>query len=510
MTEANIPTEQTLSWLVLRLTWPSIMVRERACVELAALLLHPQLGNATQIALVRWIAEQRLESVAALGILPFLHAKMQNEGYTPPLADLEKSLRMPSLLAWLLLNELDSQQTLTFAGACRHAETAAKTFTPSPFFTKYVKNFLPPGYAELILAIEPQFKLPLWRQGAFEWHYLLTKLEITPTRNELDDWLRHFPGEEHYMGIDTLLSEVYRSAFLRTLAWAADQGVHPEIVAYLAANTCPVDLDLWRVVPHSKPVWWPQIQTATSQIDTTVADIWQQIEALWEQNRIGKGDKDTIIAACGIVYNQEIIYNLEIFGLFQSCIGPEAPDLIDIAEWYSDAVDAKDVVLTVDRPSLLRFGGIIKGRSPEAELLQFADWLVVPAVFPVTHTRAVSRWQWWRLERNIWLPAPYLAESPIIIVCEPQAIVLRDKNGEIGRWIDWADGLGETKPDAVPPKTGQVMYVRCQAIENFARQTNTTFCWLCQLTSYHRESRRRELVSFTEQRIYGASYIMRL
>ncbi len=41
MMKTSISSEQGLSWLLARLTWPPILVRERACTELATLLLHP-------------------------------------------------------------------------------------------------------------------------------------------------------------------------------------------------------------------------------------------------------------------------------------------------------------------------------------------------------------------------------------------------------------------------------------------------------------------------------------
>src|SRR6516225_10166622 len=120
MTDARISIEQGLSWLLSQLTWPVIRVRERACVELGALLRHPQLGNATHSALLQWIAAQRLESLAALGLFPFLRAQMEDSAYTAPLADVLKSLHAASPLAWLLLNELDASHPLPFAQACRH------------------------------------------------------------------------------------------------------------------------------------------------------------------------------------------------------------------------------------------------------------------------------------------------------------------------------------------------------------------------------------------------------
>ncbi len=505
MTSTRISPEQDLSWLLSRLTWPVIRVRERACVELGALLRHPALGDVTHSALLQWIAAQRLESLAALGLLPFLRAHLEDSAYTAPLADVQKSLHAPSPLAWLLLNELDVNHPLPFSQACRHAETAPQDFTPAPFFAHYVDNFLPPGNADLIRIIERQERVPIWRQWAFEWQRLLTALGITPTRRELDEWHRRLPGGERYAGIDTRLSEVYRSAFLRAAAWAAGQGVHPAVVQFMAARACPLDLDLWRVTPQVRPLWWPQIGPLAGQIDTTAADIWRQVEALWVQ----RGDEDTLVAASGIVSHEETIYRLEIVGLFQRCVGPETPALADVVAWWGSEADAQDIVLALERPSPLRFGGVMVDRPPESGLRRFADWIVLPAACPVTHSWAVPRWQMWRIEEDMWLPAPYLAESPLTVACEPGAIVIRASDGEIGRWIDWADGLGETAFEGLPPRSGQAVRVRKSAIEQFARQRDMSFCWLCQLTGYHREHQSREYTLFAEQRIYGASHIMR-
>jgi hypothetical protein len=507
MTKTSIPPEQGLSWLLARLTWPSIMVRERASTELATLLLHPHLGDATRDALLRWIAEQRLESVAALGLLPFLRARAQSQTYSIPLAELVNALRAPSILAWLLLNEAGSRHSLPFEAACRHAETAPSGFTPDPFFAKYVRYFLPPSYADLVRSLEAREGLSLYRQWTFEWQCLLKDLGLVPTRDEVDEWYRYLPGKEHYLGVDTRLAEVYRSAFLRALAWAATQGAAPGVVQLLAAHACPVDLDLWAVAPQPRPTWWPRISQPTGQIDTTPAEIWQQVEALWEEYRTGI-QGSTIAAASGAVYHQEIMYDLEILGLFQACRGPATPELAAIAAWYRGA-GARDTALTLLRPSLLRWSGAIADRSPEEVLGRFADWDVLPAAGPAAHYGAVPRWQMWRIAREFWLPAPYLARAPLTVTCEARAIAVRDRDGEIGRWRDWTDGLQETTVEGLPLKSGQSLSISIDAIEQFARQRKMTFCWLCQLTGYHREQTNQEFVPFAEQRIFGASHILR-
>jgi hypothetical protein len=508
MMKTSISSEQGLSWLLARLTWPPILVRERACTELATLLLHPQLGDATRGALLHWIAGQRLESVAALGLLPFLRAKMQSGTYSIPLSELMKALRAPSILAWLLLNEVETRHSLPFAAACRHAETAPSGFTPDPFFAKNVKYFLPPSYVDIVRSFEAREGFPLYRQWTFEWQRLLKDLGVVPTRDEVDEWYRYLPGKEHYLGVDTRLAEVYRSAFLRALAWAATLGVAPVVVQFLAAHACPVDLDLWQVAPQPRPSWWPHISQSNGQIDTTPAEIWQQVEALWEKYRTGV-QGSTIAAASGAVYHQEIMYDLEILGLFQACRGPATPGLADLAASYCGAA-ARDTALTFLRPSLLRYSGAIADRSPEEVLGQFADWDVLPAAGPVAHYGAVPRWQAWRVAREFWLPAPYLARSPLTVTCEARAIVVRDSDGEIGRWMDWTDGLEETTVEGLPLKSGQALNISIDAIEQFARQRKMTFCWLCQLTGYHREQTNQEFASFAEQRIFGASHILRL
>ncbi|GHO88202.1 hypothetical protein [Dictyobacter formicarum] len=506
MRNVRISPEQGLTWLLARLTWPMIRVRERACVELGRLLLHPQLGDLTQRTLLQWIASQRLESLAALGLLPFLLAHMEESTYIVPVADVLTSLHAPSPLTWLLLNEIDANHTLSFAQACHHAETAPQDFAPTPFFVQYVNNFLPPGNADIIRRVEQQEHIPIWRQWAFEWQHLITLLGITPTQRELDEWHRRLPGGKRYVGIDTRLSEVYRSAFLRAIAWAGAQGVHPRVAQFVAARACPVDLDLWRVSLQPRPVWWPQIVQPAGQIDTTAADIWRQVERLWEQRG---GEEETVVAASGIIHDEETFYHLEITGLFQCCIGPQTPALADIATWKGGGADTEGMVLDLERSSPLQFGGEVVDQDPEVELRRFADWLVLPAACPVTHSWAVPRWQMWRIERDMWLPASYLADSPLIVACEPSAIVIRTHESEIGRWIDWADGLGETTLEGIPPKSGQAVHVCKRVIEQFARQQKLTFCWLCHLTGYHREHQSREYRSFSEYRTYGASYLIR-
>ena len=245
-------------------------------------------------------------------------------------------------------------------------------------------------------------------------------------------------------------------------------------------------------------------------LDTRAAHIWQQTQLLWEQTRGKLENGATIVAASGIIHHQEVIYNLEIFGIFQRSLGPEAPELEDIVRWYNEARDRENEGLFLDQSSPLRFGGVVAVKPPETLQCRFADWIILPAARLNIAHKAVPRWQMWRIERGIWLPAPYLSKSQLTIACERTSIVIRNNDGEIGQWLDWTDGLEETKLKDIPSKSGQMLQVHSTIIEEFAQQNTMDFCWLCQLTSYYREHKSQEFTSFQEQRLFGASYIFRL
>jgi hypothetical protein len=53
------------------------------------------------------------------------------------------------------------------------------------------------------------------------------------------------------------LSEIYRSAFLRALAWFHQLRKISEFdYAMYSARTCPVDLSCWEIKTKDVPEWW--------------------------------------------------------------------------------------------------------------------------------------------------------------------------------------------------------------------------------------------------------------
>ncbi len=511
----NLDPETQLSVLFTQLTWPSGLVRERACVAIAELLRHPAHGQRTEQHLLRWLAAQQLESVAALGLLPLIRAREDDPTFVFPSREtLTSALGRRSLLSWQLLKELFDDAEAPAEDFHAHSSDAPAGFEPVPFFDEYVKAFLPPIYVLQAQGIERHLRIPFRRQWAFEWTHIMAETGTEPSMQPLRFWLGGREGDERYGAPDMVLSEVYRSAYLRALSWAASRGSLPERDAKrLAAQTSPINLTLWKLLPSRRPVWWPRSADPVGKIDTIPGEIWQQVEALWEKHKSGalwpeetKGGEQVLAAASGVVHAGLATYELRISGVFQKCFGPGSPTPEDLAEWAAEG-GHRSLRDAVRYTSPLRFEGIVVPQDVEKFAEDFADWSLVPAAVPVLPIGA-PRWQFWRTFRSIWLPAPWIRESTLTFGYTDGAINIRDGDDVVGRWCDWTDGLDEHLVDDVPPSSGEFLSMPRHIIDSVAETTESVYCWICSLTTYSREQPYEAYQSFTDSRVFGATRIV--
>jgi len=491
--------ESSLRLLLARLKWPSDLVRERACAGIAQLLLDPSTATGTLEALLAWTRAQRLESVAALGIIPFLHAKIVSNSYDlPPLPNVEEAVRAPSLLSWIFLEELydlDLQPPSEWG----HAGRSPSDHVVDEFFGRYVSNFLPPIYRTFGEYIQQHEQVPFLQQWGYEWEQIVGQLDIP-----LSPDILHFmgrPEDEHFRGVSFRMSEVYRSSFLRALQWAIDDaGVPLDTGRFFASKMCPVDLGLWRVKPSQKPSWWPTAKADARAIDTVPAQIWSRLQALWRERRLFE-TSHTIACAEGMAFQNDMAYDLEIRGAFQKSFGGTRPALDDIVTWYAGSASCNYEPQDKRR---LRFEGRLRGGLGEQV---FPDWAVVPAAVRVW-PEVINRWQSWRHQRGTWLPNPKLFDDVLTFRCTDDALEAYVKGEPVGRWTDWTDQLQEKMEANLPPATGTCLMVRTDYLREFAKLTGSRFCWFCRLTGYFREHGYGEFKTFEAHRVFGASSII--
>lgn len=468
--------KKKIDLLLSRLSWPSPLVRERAAVTLTGLLAGPH-STVIGSALLEWIQQQTLESVAVLGLLPFCRAC----GTLPSIEIFDESLalavRKPSLLSDLIFQDLGIADSIPLELDHLHSGTAPIGFEPRAFFREHIRMFVPPIYSIRAEKIEHDVRIPFMRQWAFEWEALVETTNITPTMEPAYFWGRE--DDKHLPGMDTRLSEVYRSAYLRALAWSVTTGwVSLDVAMLLAAETCPIDLELWKLKPGRRPNWWPEVRDSVGGIDTLAAQIWGQVEELWDK-QCAEEQAETILAAGGRVHQGDVIYDIEILGVFQSAEGPESGDARDIFE-RCDRVNLRE------SSKGLRLAGVILPESPASLEVNIGDWVVVPASGRVWSPTS-SRWQIWRFLRAVRLPAPFLFNGAMTFRCGKDAIEISDPVGVKARLWDWTDGLSEKLLANLPPRSGYALTADTSIVRGFAQETAMTFVWVCRLSGYHRQ-----------------------
>lgn len=137
-------------------------------------------------------------------------------------------------------------------------------------------------------------------------------------------------------------------------------------------------------------------------------------------------------------------------------------------------------------PSRLGLSGQVKHISSDSLTKNFNGCQMVPASCRVI-TSTTPRWQYWRVFRGVWIPAPFLGSDDLSIQCSEEALTVSQKEETIGRWNDWTHRLKEKATANLSPSTGQILVARRKEVEDFLKATNSKFSWVCCLTKFHRE-----------------------
>lgn len=475
------------------------MVRERACTSIAELLIDNDQPSETIEYLKHWAKSQQLESLAVFALLVLLRAKMLCQTFElPALIEIIEMIGKPSLLSYLLLKEIccDEISRPDWGSMCLQNEP--RDCVPSAFFQKYCTNYIPPIYETHAHRIEQKYGILFYKHWFFEWKTILANINRKPSSEPLHFWGR--PEYEHYDGIDLLLSEVYRSAYLRTLAWAINKnGFREEDATYLAITTCPIDPSLWKVQSPYKPKWWPTASSSSEVIDTVLGEIWRAVGSLWKKSVKSKEEWVVTQANGRVCQTNDSVYDLEIRGVFQRCCGSSKPDLEKIFEKTSHNVPY--ITTSVGLEGYVNQEPI----SKYTELLE--DWELLPIacqVWPYT----TPRWQSRRLRRGIWIPAPFLAKKVFKMICLPESLNILDDKKIVGKWQDWNWNLQEKNRANLTPSTGEYLLVNRSIIDEFADNQKCCFCWLCQITQYYRKYEHEKYIKYSHVQEYGASNII--
>ena len=485
--------------LLSRLTWPSALVRERTAVALSDLMASDDTGGEhARNSLMDWIAQQSLESTVILGILAFCRLADQDTSLLPDPGELQRSIKKPSILSYELMKHLYGSAAIKPAWDDCHSSPVTPEFLPTEFFERYRTNFLPPVFSHNLNLIQDKAMLLTFRQWAFEWTQIVASENLHPSETVFSFGMR--PNSPKIIA-DFRVSEVYRSAYLRVLAWAAALGKLSEGAASsMALDACPIDLGLWRVQPGEMPAWWPKPKESDSPIDTVPAQTWAALSRLWDTRHTIFGE-NMVLAAEGRIFQGDVVYDLSIRAMFQEAHGPVSGSLDEIMQLCEEAQASQS-------NQGVCFDGPLKHIDQADMTFRSQDWSILPASVSV-RPAVIPRWQYWRMERGIQVPAPFLASNRLSIRCDSKSVRAFENDVEIGRWHDWNVGVTEEYDDSLTFPHGWALEVPQEVVEKFLAESRGTLGWVCELKGFSRSHGYEPYkIFFQDQQTFGTTSLV--
>lgn len=126
-------------------------------------------------------------------------------------------------------------------------------------FRQFVEAFLAPVYFESAASLGRKHSIAFTEMWSWESRNLMSELNVKEEYGEAPRFA-HQRGDYNIPGASFELSEIYRSAFMRTLAWFRQLDKIPELdFVRHSLRTCPTDLSLWQIESRDVPGWWPKL-----------------------------------------------------------------------------------------------------------------------------------------------------------------------------------------------------------------------------------------------------------
>lgn len=278
-------------------------------------------------------------------------------------------------------------------------------YIPPLFFRRYLRAFLPPYFADTAERISAQTNLDFIQLWAWESYRLIETEGLSETLGDVSYYVSGF-RDGQLNGATSRIGEVYRSAFLRTVAWFRLGGwISEDDYVEYSLTVCPIDASIWEISPQAVPDWWPNVSGSSSEVETLPE--WAQCENLATREVEG----GQLFAAEGAVIPSverrltSSEFKLLPFGY--SVKGPAFPEASNVFSSLRACVWLK--YPCSPRPLVIFDGADMRGwiplHDPQASI---ADLIVRPLVARVRSLN-INHWQPWHGYHPPFFPSVNLA-----------------------------------------------------------------------------------------------------
>ncbi|MFA5986505.1 MAG: ATP-binding protein [Parcubacteria group bacterium] len=477
MANSNLPSPawleekeiDALDILIQRLIWPSPLVRERAATALASLLCSSKKKLNIFNHLLLWLKQQKIESVAAIGLLPiiktFYICKDTKDLKYINIDDVASSMSVSSEVIEALFKELSDLKNKPTPNLkpFKNIKEFGDGYIPSSFFSKHVQTFLAPIYMDRAKNIERRSGKSFIKQWAFISDEIIKDLGIEPNHDHVYYYGRSQQGE-FLLGFSTKISEVYRSAFLRAIQYFYQNGdIEKDFYLEYAYATLPIELSKWKILPNRAPEWWPQIASKSREDDNEDTSLESISFKKAPEDLINNQDDKLIIAAEGAIkpdngWKNDPEHSFKLIAFGYRAVGPEVPTPDEVSDRISYASPG---LITIPSRTHKPFNFLEDKENHlpvRHEPFRIKDIVIYP-IIARERDLSIALWQYFR-DYNVPFNLNLPLSQELKLVLQKNSWQLEDKNGKaVVMHSDWLEGLKERYNRDMPIPHGQFLIV---------------------------------------------------
>jgi hypothetical protein len=384
---------------------------------------------------------------------------------------------------------------------------------PSNFFIESVKGFLAPIYWDRAEEIERKWSFGFINQWSWEAEELAREIGLEQSYGET---MRFMGGSHRPMlsGMSTMMSEVFRSGFIRALAFYRKEDKIPiDFFLDYSFSTCPIDLTFWEVTPRKTPEWWPAMgEKSSGEIDTSKGRVWSALEETVNGpgfvGNLKTGLK--VLAAQGPMkpregwLSEELDTEFIMVGFAYEVEGPTIPEAEKICQklfykptWFSNPRS----------PNVFCFFESEKLCTIDEGGFRIGDLVIYPLTARL-HTTCINLWQWFRHFYAPWGLSPNLASQGVSLMHNPTSWAYSFKGKEVAVGYDWVSGIIERHAEDSVIPCGQVLEVDGDWLNNILGNQKLRLGYVVKARSFLKKYSYEKAKKYEETKLFGVSSII--
>ncbi len=464
----SLDSRAVMRVLIERLNWPVRFVRWQAAIEFASLFSSPEKHVATGVFL-DWLETRQFEMEVAAGLTVLMCAKAVDR---PAAESVKRSIKAPSILADLLFRFIYEQSLGDwFKG---HSGEVPFGYRPDEYFEESKGKVVPLILWKRLEELEEDTGLPFRNQWAFEWRKLMDA-----TGSSYSSYPYHFlndvKGREGIGGqFSQVQCNVYRSAFLRTLACAVQRWKMPEDFAARLASLClPLSRGLHTLRPISRPRWLADLPEKCCESNGSFGKFARR---LIKEKSGTKGMRPVSLRA-------PISNAITEFGELSIECFYATDDFMP----EQDLTDEGSQLLFWPISDFLSFVGPLPEADPEEYRVIGRTGSCIPVCLDIWPS-SFGFWQNDYISLGFAFPAPYSFDRGLSVDIERGGIGFKSNRQRAGYWKTWNDNWHPVHAGGGHTRCGSVTEMTTTAIEATMKKFGMSLTWKATLRLWKRAS----------------------